>query len=79
MNVVKKDIVNGLYTGSEGVGTDQAGLPSFPLVEICKLQETKISVSYRQNVLELRLGNMTKISIPDITYCISRYNTPLTR
>lgn len=41
-----RDHVTGVYTSSEGVGTDQAGLPSFPLVEISKLQEAKRSVGY---------------------------------
>lgn len=36
--------VSEVCTSSEGVGTDQAGLPSFPLVEISQLQEARRSV-----------------------------------
>lgn len=44
VNVVRGH-VTGVCTSSEGVRADQAGLPSFPLVKISKLQEARRSVS----------------------------------
>lgn len=47
VKAIQRNNVIGVHTSSEGVSTDQAGLPSFSLVEICKLQETKRSVCHK--------------------------------